>query len=68
MTHHEQEHRVTYAETDRMGFVYYANYFVWFEIGRTELIRASGLAYRELEDMGMLLPVTGLPPTTTFLP
>ena len=50
-------HRVTYAETDKMGFVYYANYLVWFEIGRTELIRASGLAYKELEEMGINLPV-----------
>jgi acyl-CoA thioester hydrolase len=50
-------HRVTYAETDKMGFAYYANYLVWFEIGRTELIRASGLAYREMEDMGLYLPV-----------
>ncbi len=50
-------HRVTYAETDKMGFAYYANYLVWFEIGRTELIRASGLAYKELEEMGLYLPV-----------
>jgi acyl-CoA thioester hydrolase len=48
---------VTYSETDQMGFVYYANYFVYFEIGRTELIRASGLPYRELEEMGYFLPV-----------
>lgn len=50
-------HRVTYAETDRMGFAYYGNYLTWFEIGRTELIRASGMAYRELEDTGYMLPV-----------
>jgi acyl-CoA thioester hydrolase len=50
-------HRVTYSETDQMGFVYYANFFVYFEIGRTELIRASGLSYRELEEMGYFLPV-----------
>ena len=56
-TYHEHTHRVTYAETDQMGFVYYANYFVLFEIGRTELIRASGMAYKALEDMGFLLPV-----------
>src|SRR5512143_636317 len=49
-------HRVTYAETDKMGYAYYANYLVWFEIGRTELIRASGLAYTELEEMGFYLP------------
>ena len=51
-------HRVTYAETDKMGFVYYGNFFVYFEIGRTELIRASGTAYQELEEMGYFLPVT----------
>jgi acyl-CoA thioester hydrolase len=57
MTHHDFPHRVTYSETDRMGFAYYANYLVWFEIGRTELFRASGLAYKDLEDMGYMLPV-----------
>jgi len=41
-----------------MGFAYYGNYLTWFEIGRTELIRASGMAYRELEDRGYMLPVT----------
>lgn len=51
------QHRVTYSETDQMGFVYYANYLVYFEIGRTELCRASGLPYRELEEMGYFLPV-----------
>jgi len=55
--HFDFEHRVTYAETDRMGFVYYANYLVYFEIGRTEYIRSSGMAYKELEDMGYMLPV-----------
>jgi acyl-CoA thioester hydrolase len=49
--------RVRYAETDRMGVVYYANYLVWFEIGRTDLIRALGRTYRELEDDGVILPV-----------
>jgi len=57
MESHEHAHRVTYAETDQMGFAYYANYLVWFEIGRTELIRAAGMAYRELEEMGLMLPV-----------
>ena len=53
----DHEHRVTYAETDRMGFVYYANYLIYFEIGRTEYIRSSGMAYKDLEDMGYMLPV-----------
>jgi acyl-CoA thioester hydrolase len=49
--------RVRYAETDRMGVVYYANYLVWFEIGRTELLRTLGWSYREMEDAGVSLPV-----------
>jgi len=49
--------RVRYAETDKMGVVYYANYFVWFEIGRTDLLRASGWSYREMEIEGFALPV-----------
>ncbi len=49
--------RVRYAETDTMGVVYYANYFVWFEIGRTELLREHGWSYREMEHAGFALPV-----------
>ena len=49
--------RVRYAETDRMGVVYHANYLVWFEVGRCELLRASGSSYRELETTGIMLPV-----------
>ena len=41
--------RVRYAETDQMGVVYHANYLVWFEIGRVELMRQMGLNYREME-------------------
>ena len=41
--------RVRYAETDQMGIVYYANYFVWFEIGRTDFCRQHGFAYRDME-------------------
>ena len=52
------EARVRYAETDQMGIVYYANYLVWFEIGRVELLRALGLAYSQLEiDHQCILPV-----------
>src|SRR5829696_5893459 len=47
---HETTVRVRYAETDRMGVVYHANYLVWFEIGRTEFCRARGFAYREMEE------------------
>lgn len=49
--------RVRYAETDKMGVVYYANYFVWFEVGRTELLRSLGWSYREMESEGVVLPV-----------
>ena len=49
--------RVRYAETDRMGVVYYANYFVWFEVARAEWLRAHGWTYRDMEDSGVLLPV-----------
>lgn len=49
--------RVRYAETDQMGVVYYANYFVWFEIGRTDLLRESGWSYRAMEAEGYSLPV-----------
>ena len=49
--------RVRYAETDKMGIVYYANYFVWFEIGRTDWLRETGWTYREMEADGYGLPV-----------
>ncbi|MCL4524567.1 MAG: acyl-CoA thioesterase [Acidobacteria bacterium] len=48
---HETAVRVRYAETDQMGVVYYANFFVWFEIGRVELLRALGHSYREMEKL-----------------
>lgn len=49
--------RVRYAETDRMGVVYHANYLVWFEVGRTDLLRHAGWSYREMETDGCSLPV-----------
>jgi len=49
--------RVRYAETDQMGVVYYANYFVWFEVARTGLLRDAGWSYREMEAEGFILPV-----------
>jgi acyl-CoA thioester hydrolase len=42
--------RVRYAETDQMGVVYHANYFVWFEVGRVEYLRAKGFSYRDMEE------------------
>jgi acyl-CoA thioester hydrolase len=48
---------VRYAETDKMGVVYYANYFVWFEVARCDLLRSLGWSYREMEAEGVSLPV-----------
>ncbi len=50
--------QVRYAETDQMGFAYYANYFVWFEVGRTNFCRARGFTYADLErDTETFIPV-----------
>ncbi|OFW07771.1 MAG: hypothetical protein A3H96_17645 [Acidobacteria bacterium RIFCSPLOWO2_02_FULL_67_36] len=49
--------RVRYAETDKMGVVYYANYFVWFEVARADLLRTLGWSYRDMELAGVTLPV-----------
>lgn len=49
--------RVRYAETDQMGVVYYANYLVWFEVGRSDWLRAVGSTYRAMEADGVSLPV-----------
>ena len=54
---HDTTIRVRYAETDRMGFLHHANFFVYFEQGRTELLRASGRSYRDIEDAGFFLVV-----------
>jgi acyl-CoA thioester hydrolase len=51
--------RVRYAETDQMGIAHHAEYFAWFEVGRTELLRAHGLTYRDLEQRGVHFPVIG---------
>ena len=50
--------RVRYAETDQMGVAYYANYLVWFEVGRSELCRKRGFRYADLEALGYKLVVT----------
>jgi acyl-CoA thioester hydrolase len=49
--------RVRYAETDKMGVAYYANYFVWFEVARADLLRTLGWSYRDMEQAGVALPV-----------
>ena len=57
---HETRVRVRYAETDQMGVAYYANYFIWMEIGRVELVRSLGCNYKELEQSeGLFLSVVG---------
>ena len=52
--------RVRYAEADRMGYVYYGNYAMYFESARTEMLRVLGFSYREWEDNGIILPVREL--------
>src|SRR6266536_2360945 len=47
---HETLLRVRYSETDKMGIAYYANYLIWFEIGRAEYCRARGFSYRDMEE------------------
>ena len=54
----ESRVRVRYKETDAMGIVHHANYIVWFEIGRTDLCRATGFPYSEIEARGYILVVT----------
>ena len=50
--------RVRYGETDQMGYCYYGNYAQYFEVARVESLRSLGVSYKNLEDMGILLPVT----------
>jgi acyl-CoA thioester hydrolase len=57
---HEMTVRVRYAETDRMGLLHHANYFVYFEMARTEMLRSKGVSYREIEDSGHLLVIVDL--------
>lgn len=52
--------RVRYGETDKMGYVYYGNYPLYYEIGRTELMRGFGYPYSKIEEMGIMLPVRTL--------
>jgi len=54
------KYRVTYADTDTMGVMYYGNYAKLFEIGRTEMIRENGITYKEIEDAGTMMPVVAM--------
>ncbi|BBW96053.1 MULTISPECIES: thioesterase family protein [Geobacillus] len=56
----EKQIEVRYAETDQMGVVYHANYLVWMEVGRTELIKQLGFHYAEMEKEGIISPVIDL--------
>ena len=58
MIEHTTQLRVRYGETDKMGVVYYGNYTLYFEVGRAEWLRSIGLTYREMEDWGLVMPVT----------
>lgn len=60
MNFYETEIRVRYGETDQMGVVYHANYAIYFEVGRTEWLRAFGLSYSQMEAEGIMLPVISL--------
>jgi acyl-CoA thioester hydrolase len=51
------QYRVSYGDTDQMGVVYYANYLELFERGRTEMLRAAGMSYKEMEKRGIVFPV-----------
>jgi acyl-CoA thioester hydrolase len=57
LTQHEIEIRVRYRECDPMGFLYHGNYFTFFEMGRTELLRAAGGNYRQMEEAGFYVVV-----------
>lgn len=52
--------RVDYSETDQMGVVYHARYLVWLDVARTELLRTTGISYRDLEALGYRLAVSDL--------
>lgn len=57
MIEHKEVLRVRYGETDQMGFVYYGNYALYFEVARVEALRSLGISYAQLEKEGVLLPV-----------
>jgi acyl-CoA thioester hydrolase len=57
MRTHTTEIRVRYAETDRMGVAHHSSYLLWFEVGRTGLMREGGRSYRAMEESGLKLPV-----------
>jgi acyl-CoA thioester hydrolase len=56
----ESRVRVRYGESDRMGYAYYGYYPLYYEVGRTEMMRSLGLTYKDMEDSGIILPVISL--------
>ena len=60
MFYTESQIRVRYGETDRMGYMYYGHYPEYFEVARTDMIRAMGISYKEIEDSGIIMPVRSL--------
>ncbi|KYG77313.1 thioesterase [Roseivirga spongicola] len=56
----ETQVRVRYAETDQMGYAYYGNYATYYEVGRVEALRQLGFQYKEMEENGIMMPVTDL--------
>lgn len=58
MLRHQTTYRVIYGDTDNMGLAYHANYLRWFEMGRAELFRQTGLSYKDIENSGFYLPVS----------
>jgi len=58
MLTHKTTIRVRYGDTDKMGFVYHANYFRWFEVGRSEMFRSMGIPYKSIESKGVFLPLS----------
>jgi acyl-CoA thioester hydrolase len=52
--------RVRYGETDQMGYVYYGNYALYYEVGRVDALRSIGMSYRELEESGVMMPVVNM--------
>lgn len=60
LTEHQIEIRVRYCETDAMGYLHHANFATYYEMGRTELLRAQGGNYREIEEAGLFLVVVKL--------
>ena len=60
MSFNEISFRIRYGETDQMGVVYHGNYAQYLEMGRVEWLRALGISYKEMEEMGVMLPVISL--------